>query len=148
MIRLKSFNISRSGFLRKRKLEAVVKAVLKSFGINDGELSITFATDKEIKSLNRRYRKRNMPTDVLSFAMQEGRRIAKDSAALGDVVISVERAAAQAKVFSTSFREEVELYIIHGILHLLGYDDERPAAEKEMRRKEKELMPLWQGQSS
>ncbi len=148
MIPLKVFNITRCSFLTKRKLEAVVKAVLKSFGINDGELSITFATDEEIMRLNRHYRKRNAPTDVLSFAMQEGRRIAKDSFVLGDIVISTGRAKEQAKVFSTSFKEEIELYIIHGILHLVGYDDENLSAEKKMRKKEKELMLLWQRQSS
>jgi len=148
MILLESFNISRCGFLTKRKLEAVVKVVLKSFGISRGELTITFATDEEIMRLNRHYRKRNAPTDVLSFAMQEGRHIAKDSCVLGDIVISVGRAKEQAKVFGTSFKEEIELYVIHGILHLVGYDDENLSAEKKMRKKEKELMPLWQGQSS
>lgn len=147
MIRLKVFNISRCGFLSKRKLETVVKAVLRSFGIYDGELTITFATDKEIKPLNRHYRKRNAPTDVLSFAMRDGRRIAKDSWMLGDIVISAGRAKAQARAFNTSFKEEIQLYIIHGILHLLGYDDEEPAAEKKMRAKEKELMALWRKRS-
>lgn len=148
MILLEVFNITRCGFLTKRKLEAVVKAVLESFGIIDGELTITFATDEEITPLNRRYRKRNAPTDVLSFAMREGRRLAKDSSILGDIVISIGRAKEQAKVFGASFKEEIELYVIHGILHLAGYDDEKPAAEKKMRKKEKELMPLWQVESS
>ncbi|MDP3789383.1 MAG: rRNA maturation RNase YbeY, partial [Candidatus Omnitrophota bacterium] len=111
MIRLKTFNISRCGFLTKQKLEAVVKAVLKSFGITDCELTITFATDEEITRLNRHYRKRNAPTDVLSFAMQEGRRIARDSVVLGDIVISSGIAKEQAKVFGTSFKEEMQLYI-------------------------------------
>lgn len=135
-------NISRCGFLTRRRLEAIVKAVLKSFSINTCELSIVFATDKEIRRLNKIYLKRNTATDVLSFAMREGRRLAKDSCLLGDIVISVDRARAQAKVFGTSFEEEMRLYIIHGILHLLGYDDEEPAAVKKMRCKEQQLLKI------
>lgn len=101
-----------------------------------GELSVVFAVDSEIKALNKKYRGKDRPTDVLSFPLGE-------KGILGDIVISVERARAQAEAFGTSFKSEVELYIIHGALHLLGYDDETPAAAKAMRKKEKELLPLW-----
>jgi len=142
VIRLNAFNISRCRFLSKKKLKGAVEPILKSFGIDNAELSITFATDSEIKALNKIYRHRAAPTDVLSFSMREGKRIARDSDILGDIVISVDRARAQAKTFGTSFKEEMKLYIIHGVLHLLGYDDEEPAARKKMRRKEQELLNI------
>jgi probable rRNA maturation factor len=146
VIKLNVFNISRCRFLNKRKLKNAVAYILKSFDIYNAELSVVFATDSEIRPLNKIYRHKDRPTDVLSFAMREGKRIAKDSGILGDIVISVDRARAQAKVFGTSFREEMELYIIHGVLHLLGYDDEKPAARKRMRKKEEELLrsTKWQ----
>ncbi|MDD5680682.1 MAG: rRNA maturation RNase YbeY [Candidatus Omnitrophica bacterium] len=142
MIQLNTFNISRCRVLSKRKLKKAVTSILRSFAIDNTELSIVFATDKEIKVLNKAYRMRGVPTDVLSFSMREGKRVANDSGMLGDIVISVDRAKAQAKIFGTSFRREMELYIIHGVLHLLGYDDEEPAAEKKMRKKERELLDI------
>lgn len=146
MIHLTIFNISRCHFLSQKKAEKVVLFILKSHGINRAELSISFVTDRQIKTLNRIYRHKNRHTDVLSFSMREGTRIKKDTDILGDVIISADRARAQAKSFGTSFKEEMELYIIHGVLHLLGYDDEKPSAAKQMREKEKELMLLWQKQ--
>ncbi len=146
MIHLTIFNISKCPFLSRKKTEKVVSFLLRAHGINNTKLSIIFVTDRQIKTLNRLYRRKNRYTDVLSFAMREGVCIKKDADILGDIVISVDRARAQAKIFGTSFKEEMELYIIHGVLHLLGYDDEKPAAGKKMREKEKELMPLWQKQ--
>lgn len=136
MIRLKISHISRCRFLNAKKLEKVVVSILRKSGVRSGELSVIFAVDSEIKALNKKYRGKDRPTDVLSFPLGE-------KGILGDIVISVERARAQAEAFGTSFKSEVELYIIHGALHLLGYDDETPAAAKAMRKKEKELLPLW-----
>ena len=133
MIRVNAVNISRCGFLSKKQLTRVVSSILRRFNIHDAELSIVFATDSEIRPLNKKYRQKDRPTDVLSFALGEGN-------ILGDIVISVERARAQARIFGTSFKNELELYIIHGILHLLGYNDERPAGAKSMRRKEQQLL--------
>ena len=148
MMRLRTFNIQRCRFLKERELERIVAAILKAAHISSAELSITFATDKEIKPLNKLYRRNDRPTDVLSFAMREGYRLKKDECILGDIVISVDRAREQAKEFGTSFEEEMQLYIIHGVLHLLGYDDEEPVTEKKMRKKEKEFMQLWQRRNS
>lgn len=139
MIRLKVSNISRCRFLNTKKLEKVVISILRKFDVYDGELSIVFATDSEIRPFNKRYRASNKPTDVLSFALGE-------EGILGDIIISVDRARSQSKIFGTSFKDEMELYIIHGVLHLLGCDDETAAARKTMRKKEKELMPLWRMQ--
>ncbi len=135
MIRVNAANISRCHFLNAKKLEKAVSSILRKFGVRDGEIAIVFATDSEIRLLNKKYRQKDRPTDVLSFSLGEGN-------TLGDIIISVDRASVQAKIFGTSFKDEVELYIIHGVLHLLGYDDERPAAAKSMRRKERELLSV------
>lgn len=143
MIHLSVSNISRCYFLSRDKLKDVVSFILKSIGNSNANLSIVFTTDSEIKRLNYLYRKENRPTDVLSFSMQEGRRLKRDSSILGDIVISVDRAKEQAKNFNSTFKKEIYLYIIHGILHLLGDgDDNKPFTKKFMRKKEAEILSI------
>lgn len=145
MIRLSVSNISRCYFLSRKKLSRIVRFIFKSVGVKDASLSIAFVTDPEIKRLNLLYRKRSKPTDVLAFSMREGRRLKRDSSILGDVAISLDRARKQARRFNSSFKKETYLYIIHGILHLLGYDDELPSPKKRMKKKENQVLErLWQ----
>lgn len=145
MIRLNAKNVAKCYFLNRRKLERIVTFVLQKIGINDAELSIVFTTDSNIKRLNLLYRKQNRPTDVLAFSMREGKRLKKDSSILGDIVISVDRAKEQAKRFKSSFRKEIYLYIIHGLLHLVGYDDRKNLSRKRMHEKEAQLLNLlWE----
>lgn len=105
-------------------------------GFKDCEVSILLTVDEEIKELNRQYRKINKPTDVLSFPMEDGY-------LLGDIVISMDTAEEQAKEFEVSLEEEASRLLIHGLLHLLGYDHVKGGAQaKKMRAKEEELMIL------
>lgn len=144
MIRLSVANISRCYFLNKKKLKNLVRFIFRSVGVIEANLSIVFVTDSEIKRLNYLYRGKKRVTDVLSFSMREGRRLKRDASILGDIAISVDRAKKQAKRFNSTFKKEIYLYIIHGILHLVGYGDEKPSAEKLMRRKEIEILnALW-----
>lgn len=144
MIRLSAANVSRCYFLNKKRLDTIVRFILKSVGISRAALSIAFVTDSEIKRLNYLYRKRKRPTDVLSFSMREGKHLERDRSILGDIAISVDRAKRQAKRFNSTFKKELCLYIIHGILHLVGYGDEKPSALKRMRRKEEKILNnLW-----
>jgi len=109
------------------------------------ELSLLFTDDREIQQLNRDYRQKDKPTDVLSFALEdEKKRPHFAHAPLGDIVISVETAIRQAKQNRNTPDRELVRLIIHGLLHLLGYDHER-VSQKEaqrMRRKERALMRL------
>lgn len=106
------------------------------------DVSIIFTSDDEIHELNRDYRGKDKPTDVLSFSLQEGRHPSKTM--LGDLVISVDTAKIQAKKYGVSFRDEVRRLLIHGTLHLLGYDHENvPKLESQkMRRLERRLYGL------
>lgn len=140
MIRFDASNISRCYFLNKRKLKKLVNFVFKSLGITNARFSLVFATDAEIKRLNYLYRRKNRPTDVLSFSMNEGKRLKKDTLILGDIVISLDRARVEARRFNSSFKKETYLYIIHGILHLLGYCDEEPISRKKMQKKETQIL--------
>jgi len=112
-------------------------------GSPDGELSLSFVTDQEITVLNQKHLFRPRPTDVLSFSMREGDFTEINPSLLGDVVISVETAKRQAVAKGHFFEEELCLLLIHGILHLLGYEHETPGPRaRAMRKKENELFSL------
>ena len=104
------------------------------------ELNILFVTDKKIQQLNLKYRNKNKPTDVLSFPMVSSEEeLISPQLQLGDIVISVETALRDAGQKKISFEEELKFLLIHGFLHLLGYDHEISKAEEvRMQKKEKE----------
>ena len=124
--------------LKKRKLpkswiEEKAKRILEILGIENSELSVLITGDEEIRELNKTYRGKDRPTDVLSFPM--GDRI-DGKLILGDVVISLDTAQRQAKDLGHSLEDEVERLLAHGIIHLLGYDHELGGEEE---RKFREL---------
>ena len=90
-------------------------------------LSVAFVTDDEIARLNERFLGHSGPTDVLTFQH-------------GEIVISTDRAVGQARRFRTLLHEELALYLVHGLLHLAGYDDGKPAARRLMVRKQEALL--------
>lgn len=98
----------------------------------------------EIQQINRDYLQRDHPTNVISFAMQEGEGVGVQPQLLGDVVISAERAAEDALDAEVPFEHELVFLLLHGILHLLGYDHERGTQEQatQMEEKERELFTL------
>jgi rRNA maturation RNase YbeY len=117
------------------RLERSARAILANVGEPSAELGILFVGDQRMRSLNRQYRGKDRTTDVLAFAMREAHtphavRVTPDM--LGDVVIAVPTAVRQAKQGQRSLDEELRVLLIHGILHLCGYDHER--SEKEARR--------------
>jgi pyridoxine 5-phosphate synthase len=116
--------------------------LLHLLGQSDGELSIMLTGDGAIAELNETYRRKAGPTNVLAFAMGEGEETAV-TPLLGDVVISVETAAREAEAQSISLHRQLTVLLIHGLLHLLGYDHERSDDEAElMEKKERELLTL------
>lgn len=99
--------------------------ILSISGKPDAELSILILDNNGIQQINRDYLQRDRPTNVISFAMQEGDGAGVQPDLLGDVVISAERAAADAVEAGIPFEHELWFLLVHGILHLLGYDHER-----------------------
>ncbi|MFK5926531.1 MAG: rRNA maturation RNase YbeY [Desulfuromusa sp.] len=113
-------------------------------GYPEAELSILILDNAGIQEINRKYLQRDRPTNVISFAMQEGEGAGLSPLLLGDVVISAEQAATDAAEVDIPFEHELWFLLIHGVLHLLGYDHERgtaPEAEK-MEAKESEIFDL------
>lgn len=107
------------------------------------EISIVLTDDEQMHVLNRDYRGKDRPTDVLSFSQLEGEPFAEGlegRVELGDIVISVDTAKRQAAEHGHSPQDEIDLLIAHGMLHLLGYDDATEAGAAEMRRHEAEIL--------
>ena len=121
-----------------RRLKATARRILRLLDQADCELSIALVGDDEIRALNARYRSRDEPTDVLSFPVEEP--LPSGLRLIGDVIISVEKAARQARQHRRSLDDELEVLLIHGILHNLGYDHERsPEDERVMRALERRV---------
>jgi probable rRNA maturation factor len=137
--------------LKKREIRAKLEKVLSDLGCHDKELSVLFTDDRRMAQLNVQYRGKEGPTNVLSFPMSDGdapgdRTPDIETALLGDVVISVDTAQAEAKASGESFEQTVDRLLIHGILHLLGHDhvdsDEQAAL---MEREEGRLLAFIEG---
>ena len=115
------------------------RRLLAGLGLDGAELSVLLVADGEMRRLNRDWRGKDRPTDVLSFAQGEGAGGAPEGL-LGDVVISVDTARRQARTGRRPLGREAERLLVHGLLHLLGYDHERSVRDAaEMRQKEREL---------
>ena len=133
----------------KRLIRMSVEATLAYEEIDrDLEVSVTFTDDEGIRRLNRTYRKIDRATDVLSFPLfdfeGEGDVMSDELCdMLGDIVLSLERAAAQAEEFGHSFEREVAFLTVHSMLHLLGYDHETSEVDElDMRRRQTEIMEM------
>ena len=114
---------------------------MRSIGLPEAELSILFIGDRAMRTLNRRYRDKDETTDVLSFSLREGRFPLIQPHMLGDIVISLPVAARQARREGHTINHEIDRLLVHGLVHLLGYDHERsPREALRMQRKEHELL--------
>lgn len=126
-----------------REIRLVARHLLQALAKDQAELTVSLVGDAEIQRLNRTYRGQDRPTDVLAFAMREGVRVPGDERMLGDVVIALPTAARQARERGLAVADEVRTLLIHGVLHLLGYDHERSATEaRRMRAMERRLHAL------
>jgi len=133
---------SAAGVSRAR-LAAEARRLLGALHEDTAELTVSLVDDAAIRRLNRTYRGKDRPTDVLAFALREGRRTPGDDALLGDVVISLDTATRQARARGVDTAEELRTLLIHGVLHLLGYDHERSAAAaRRMHTMERRLRTL------
>ncbi len=124
---------------RRDRAKKLLSLSLKELHLDKAELSVLFTGDSGIQALNRQYLGKNRPTDVLSFPMD-------DPSIIGDIVISVDRAREQSKEFGVSLNEELARLLVHGLLHLLGYDHVKGGRQaKRMRDREDGLMELFRG---
>lgn len=121
------------GVSRARLLRSA-RAMLEAVQCPDAEWSILLTGDDQIQQLNRIYRRKNKPTDVLAFAQREGEHADAASPLLGDVIVSVPTARRQAAEAGRNVGDEVTMLLAHGLLHLLGWDHDTDARDRRMRR--------------
>jgi probable rRNA maturation factor len=118
--------------------------ILNALGYPDAELSLTITGDAGIRRVNRAYLAKDRPTNVISFAMQEGEFSGLNPGLLGDVIVSADTASREAADGGSPFFQRLVFLILHGILHIVGYDHER-SGEAEARRmeiREREIFTL------
>jgi len=127
----------------------MVARILNDLGLPASEVTVSVVGDRTMRVLNRDYLGKDRPTNVISFAMGEGEFGHLHPNLLGDVVVSADTAAHEADEAGQSFRERCSFLIMHGLLHLAGYDHERSgeAAARRMRKKERELFALLKEES-
>ncbi|SOC20866.1 probable rRNA maturation factor [Ureibacillus xyleni] len=139
--------------VQKEHIELVEKLLQHAatvLNIEDGsEVSITFVTNEAIHEINREYRQKDQPTDVISFALEElgegeieivGEDLPR---ILGDIIISIDRTREQAQEYGHTFERELGFLAVHGFLHLLGYDHMTPDDEKTMFGKQDEILSSY-----
>ncbi|WP_042458525.1 rRNA maturation RNase YbeY [Neobacillus dielmonensis] len=128
------------------EIERIISFAAQKQKVENSEVSITFVTNEKIHEINREYRDKDAPTDVISFALEElgegeTELIATDMPRiLGDIIISVPKAKEQAEEYGHSFIRELGFLAVHGFLHLLGYDHMTEAEEKVMFTLQKDIL--------
>ena len=153
MIHVDVLNEQEIKALTDEQLELIKRVIQKASqleSVQNGEVVVTLVDDDEIHKLNMEYRGIDRPTDVLSFAMNEGEEFdiqydeedleELEDDALGDVIISIPRAISQAEEYGHSFERELGFLSVHGFLHLMGYDHETEEDEKVMFAKQEQVL--------
>ena len=121
-------------------VESLATAALALLDKGDHELSIVLTDDQQIRSLNRDYRQKDTPTDVLSFGQMEGEPFVAPIPVLGDLVISLQTAARQAVERGHPLAAEVRILLVHGLMHLLGHDHMEATERAIMAKAEDDLL--------
>ncbi|MHB1000967.1 MAG: rRNA maturation RNase YbeY [Armatimonadota bacterium] len=127
---------------QKRLEKAVTISLLYEHFNKPSEVSIVLTDDEQMHDLNRDYRGIDKSTDVLSFSQLDEDTIIPDDmpVPIGDIIISTDTAERQASSGGRSLNDELEILVVHGVLHLLGYDDETDETADEMREREKGIL--------
>jgi probable rRNA maturation factor len=119
------------------RLKKAVRMILKEAGIECGEISIAIVDDARMHALNRQYLQHDYPTDVLSFVLE---RDEEQQSLDGEIIVSADYAAREAPRYGWSADDELLLYVIHGCLHLVGYDDQTLNGQVAMRAAESKYL--------
>lgn len=123
-----------------QRLQEVIERILAEEGFESAEISVALVDDAQIHRVNRDFLGHDFPTDVVSFVLSED----VDGCHLeGELVVSTETAKREAKSHGWSAEDEVVLYVVHGLLHLCGYDDLTDDARPIMRQRERQVLAHW-----
>jgi probable rRNA maturation factor len=129
--------------ITKKKIMLLADRACRALDLAGVSISLILTDNEYIRQINKKYRKKNRPTDVISFAYRENPFPEVDAGLeeLGDIYLSMERALGQAEEYNVSLENELKRLLVHGFLHLVGYDHERSKKdEKVMRQMEEEIL--------
>ncbi len=130
-------NLQKKLPLPRSRIKKLIRKIINAEGLQGaGQISICFSDDALIKKINLKFLKTNSPTDVLAFNFDNS----KGKAILADIMISTESAIKHAAIFKTKPEYELLLYVAHGVLHILGYNDQTKVQSQLMRQKEKKYV--------
>jgi probable rRNA maturation factor len=130
------------------RIAALAEHVLKAEKRPDAALSVTIVSDRRIAQLHRDYLDVPGPTDVISFPLEDELALGEGPRLLGEVVVSADTAAREARARRLPFERELLLYVAHGTLHLLGYDDHAPKERARMFRRQEALLDRFLARSA
>ncbi|WP_337865588.1 rRNA maturation RNase YbeY [Ignavibacterium sp.] len=129
---------SKNKITEKKKVHQFVKNLLQELNLSLDSLELNFINSSEIQSINKKYLSHDYSTDIITFNYSDSRKLID-----GEIFISIDDAAQNANKFKVSFIEEIGRLILHGILHLIGYDDMTPEDRKKMKILENRLLKKY-----
>ena len=135
VIRIEIANQQRLLKLDRRQLRAAVRGVLAAHDYASAEISLAVVDDAAIHELNRKWLEHDYPTDVISFVLEQ-----QSGHVEGEIIASAQTAARTARELGAAAHDELLLYVVHGMLHLVGFDDQTPAAASAMRAQERNIL--------
>jgi probable rRNA maturation factor len=136
-VKVQVVNRNGSYVVNERLLIKIVHDILRCYSHREcAQLEIVLLSDKDIRSFNKKYKSEDRSTDVLSFDLTEDAK----TPLIGNIFISIDKALENSKIFKTKLEEEFTLYVIHGILHLTGYDDQTKFERLKMERKQSGIL--------
>ncbi len=142
MIDVQVSNVHPERRVRAAAVRRLVQGVMRKEGRQKGSISVVFTGDLLSRRINRRFLSHDRPTDVLSFPLGEGKNIE------GEIYVNLEKAARQARTYRVTAANEVARLIIHGVLHLLGYDDRGSRPARRMKEREDRYVGMLAGEDT
>ncbi|HOX55026.1 MAG: rRNA maturation RNase YbeY [Candidatus Omnitrophica bacterium] len=137
-MKLRIINLQNKIPIPKKKILSKTKKILKLQNKVAANLSVVFVNDHLIKKLNKKFLRKNRPTDVMAFDLKDKNE--HTSSINGEIVISTETAVRNSKIYKTKQYDELLLYVIHGVLHLCGFNDHKKQETKLMRKREQYIL--------
>ena len=138
-MKLNIINLQKLHFIDKNRVKKLISSILKVEKKN-AELNLVFTDNKKIKKINKTFLGHNFVTDVISFAYNNA---SLENNISGEIIISVEMAVKLAQKLKCTIEGEIALYLVHGLLHLLGYNDKLKKDARKMHQREKELLSMY-----
>jgi len=136
-LRVTVVNAHRRYRIARKTAAAYVRLVVRNEAKHDGAISVVFVGSRRMRKMNAKYLGHHYGTDVLCFPLETGKKLE------GELFVNLDKARAQARVYKVSFGNEVARLIIHGTLHLVGYDDRTLSQSRNMRKAEDRYLKVW-----